>query len=107
MDAGDTPLPVGMRGSVLVFGFVMCSWGIEFGREALVDKEGNDSGYGPAGPTFALHPVGPQFRWYSVNKLRKSFAHPQRCLEHLAKELDDKLRLNGSPQKEARSIDAW
>jgi hypothetical protein len=38
LHAGDTPLPVGMQGNVLVFGFVLCSWSVEFGRETIHHK---------------------------------------------------------------------
>lgn len=103
---GDTPLPVGMQGNVLVFGFVLCAWSVEFGRETIYNDQGKVEKQ-TVGPMFALHPAGPQFRWYTVNNLRKSFSHPRRCLEHLAQCLDDKLRMGGAPQKQAKTMDAW
>jgi hypothetical protein len=81
--AGETPLPVGMKGSVLVFGFVLCSWSVEFGREIIYDDEGHIAKQ-ICGPMFSLHPVGPKFRWYITSKCRREFSHPRRCLEHLA-----------------------
>lgn len=104
--AGDTPLTVGMQGSVLLFGFVMCSWSVDFGRETTYDDTGKVAKQ-TSGPMFALHPVGPNFRWYTITKMRKSFSHPRRCLEHLAQCLDDKMKLNGEPQKTARTMDVW
>jgi hypothetical protein len=102
LHAGDTPLPVGMQGNVLVFGFVLCSWSVEFGRETIYDDQGKVEKQ-IVGPMFSLHPAGPQFRWYTINKRRKSFSHPRRCLEHLAQCLDDKLRMGGGPQKQAKA----
>jgi len=102
----ETPIAVGMQGSVVVFGFVMCSWSVEFGREsaALGDKSTSQVA---SGPLFALHPVGPQFRWHTICKMRRSFAHPRKCLDYLALCLDEKMKLGGAPLKHAKSIDAW
>ena len=59
--AFDTPLPVGMQGSVRVFGFVWCSWEVVFGRETILDDHGNVTSSW-SGPMFSLFPVGKQFR---------------------------------------------
>jgi len=70
---GDTPLPVGMQGTVRVFGWILCTWAVEFGRETLLDDHGVQTSR--SGPMFALRPVGPLWRWFEMAKLRRSFRH--------------------------------
>jgi hypothetical protein len=103
---GGTPIPVGMQGTVLVFGFALCAWSVKFGREVFVDDYGNVEKQ-LTGPMFSLHPVGPEFRWYALSKLHKHFSHPKKALEHLAECLDDKLKLGRAPQESAKAMDAW
>jgi hypothetical protein len=102
---GDTPLPVGMQGTVRVFGWILCTWAVEFGRETLLDDHGVQTSR--SGPMFALHPVGARWRWFEMAKLRRSFKHPEACLGHLAQQIDAKLKMDGALEKKARTIDAW
>jgi hypothetical protein len=78
-DDSDAPLPLGMRGNVVVFGFVPCEW--EVSRALIkMDPENNVC---IQRVVFSLWPTGRDFSWFKGDVWRQRFATPKAALLHL------------------------
>ena len=102
----DVPLPVGMRGHVLLFGFALCEWEVSAGQIRVGAGDSGEGGKAVESPLFSIWPVGGDFKWFRQGGLRQRFASSRQALEHIACSLDDKLKLGGNARESAGRSDA-